>query len=195
MRLTCANSRGAIRTSCSSNCSTTDSDIAAVSIVASTYSRTRLDASGINYTALDNDISTVMIVCTTNTWSVSSGTGVERAGALDGQGAVGGSIVVAGCKWDDSGDAKTTFFTIMPAVKYKWAVQKYVSWYSKAAIGIMFTSDSGMSRDNRKDDKSSASFNFQVSFVGLEFGSAFRGFVELGVGEQGIILGGVRYKF
>jgi hypothetical protein len=81
---------------------------------------------------------------------------------------IGAVATIAGCKWDDSGDAKTTFFTIMPAVKYNWAVQKYVSWYSKAAIGIMFTSDSGMSKDNRKDDKSSASFNFQASFVGLE---------------------------
>jgi hypothetical protein len=29
----------------------------------------------------------------------------------------------------------------------------------------------------------------------LEFGSQIRGFAELGVGEQGFLLGGVRYKF
>ena len=31
--------------------------------------------------------------------------------------------------------------------------------------------------------------------LGVEFGSAFRGFCELGFGEKGILCAGVRYKF
>ena len=38
--------------------------------------------------------------------------------------------------------------------------------------------------------------NWQVSLIGIEAGSpTVRGFAELGTGEQGIILAGVRYKF
>ena len=34
-----------------------------------------------------------------------------------------------------------------------------------------------------------------VSALGAEFGSQFRGFVELGFGERGVVTAGVRYKF
>ena len=61
---------------------------------------------------------------------------------------IGGIFAISGCKWDDTGDAKSKYYTVMPAVKYNWLNK-----------------------------------------------SAFRGFVELGLGEQGIILGGLRYKF
>ena len=36
---------------------------------------------------------------------------------------------------------------------------------------------------------------FQASLVGVEFGGKLRGFVEAGVGEQGIVLAGLKYKF
>jgi hypothetical protein len=36
---------------------------------------------------------------------------------------------------------------------------------------------------------------FQVSALGVEFGGKFRGFAELGVGDQGILQAGIRYKF
>ena len=39
-------------------------------------------------------------------------------------------------------------------------------------------------------------FNFQVSLIGVEAGNNHvRGFAEFGVGEQGIALAGIRYKF
>ena len=105
---------------------------------------------------------------------------------------IGGVFVVGGCKFDDSKDSKSTYFTIMPAVKYNWSVKKHISWYSKGAVGVTLRSQKGGA--SSKDD-SSATFNFQASLVGVEYGSAFRVFGELGIGEQGIILGGFRYKF
>jgi hypothetical protein len=36
---------------------------------------------------------------------------------------------------------------------------------------------------------------FQLSFIGVEFGSKFRGFAEAGIGDQGFIQAGIRYKF
>jgi hypothetical protein len=38
-------------------------------------------------------------------------------------------------------------------------------------------------------------FNWQLSLLGLEFGSSIRAFAEVGMGEQGIVLGGVRVRF
>lgn len=108
---------------------------------------------------------------------------------------LGAVFVVGGCKWDDSNDAKSTYYTIMPAVKYNWSVKKNVSWYSKAAIGLTLLSQSMDTKSTTKDDDASTSFNFQASFVGVEVGGALRGFAELGWGEQGIILAGLRYKF
>ena len=103
---------------------------------------------------------------------------------------IGGIAAVSGCKWDDDSDAKSVYYTLMPAVKYNWLNKKSFSMYSKAAVGVTFMSDSGT-----KDSDSKVVFNWQASLIGMEFGGAFRGFVELGMGEQGIILGGLRYKF
>lgn len=105
----------------------------------------------------------------------------------------GAIAAIGGCKWDDDGDAKSTFYTFMPAIKYNWSVSEHVSWYSKAAIGVTIGSDSGVKKDGKSD--SNTIFNWQATIVGVEFGSAFRGFVELGTGEQGIFIGGLRYKF
>lgn len=103
---------------------------------------------------------------------------------------VGAVAAIAGCKWDDEGDAKSRYYTIMPAIKYNWLNRTHFSMYSKAAVGITIFSESGT-----KNNKTTTVFNWQASLVGAEFGGAFRGFVELGTGEQGIILGGLRYKF
>ena len=103
---------------------------------------------------------------------------------------VGAVVALAGCKWDDSSDSKSTYFSVMPAVKYNWLNKSHFSMYSKAAIGPTFAAQSGGS-----ENKTDVVFNWQASLIGMEFGSAFRGFVELGMGEQGIILAGLRYKF
>jgi len=63
--------------------------------------------------------------------------------------------------------------------------------YSKAAVGLTVKTQSA----SGSDDKTKAVFNWQASAVGMEFGGAFRGFLELGMGEQGIVLVGLRYRF
>lgn len=46
------------------------------------------------------------------------------------------------------------------------------------------------------DSNSEVHVNWQISLLGIEAGgSTIRGFLELGTGEQGIALIGVRYKF
>lgn len=94
------------------------------------------------------------------------------------------------CKWSDNSNARSKYFAIMPAVKYNWLNRNHFEMYSKLAIGVLIgrESDAGT-------HKTKATFAWQATAVGAEFGSAFRGFLELGFGEQGTLVAGVRYKF
>ena len=86
----------------------------------------------------------------------------------------------------------------MPAVKFDWLRMKNFGMYSKLAVGATlrnekFNSDSSSSKDT---SDSEVHVNWQASFLGIEAGSpTLRGFLELGTGEQGIALVGLRYKF
>lgn len=94
------------------------------------------------------------------------------------------------------GERTRDYFTVMPAVKYDWVHKDHFALYSKVGAGIMIhkydEKDFEVNNHNKGTD---TFFMYQVSFVGLEFGKKVRGFFEAGVGEQGIILGGVKYKF
>ena len=99
---------------------------------------------------------------------------------------------------EKDGVIKNTYVTLMPAVKFDWLHKKHFGVYSKLAFGATlrnekFTSDS----NSRKDDSDSeVHVNWQASLLGMEFGGpTIRGFLELGTGEQGIALVGLRYKF
>ena len=83
------------------------------------------------------------------------------------------------------------YYTLMPAAKFDWYNSKCFGAYSKLGAGVTLRSEKyGDESDNVLH------FNWQASLIGLEVGSRqIRAFGELGVGEQGIILGGVRYKF
>ena len=97
------------------------------------------------------------------------------------------------------GDAKKTNFTIMPSAKYYWSNKEHFGFYSKIALGATFHSEKSNSNKYQSDnyDKSKVYFATQVSPVGLEAGvKNFRGFLEAGWGEQGVIaLIGLRAKF
>ncbi len=90
------------------------------------------------------------------------------------------------------------FFTLMPSVKFNWLRKNHFGMYSKIAAGGTYDS-AEYTRDGASESNKTTSefhFNFQLSLLGAEFGSGqFRGFAELGVGEQGFALAGLRYKF
>jgi len=96
------------------------------------------------------------------------------------------------------GVRKNTYLTLMPAVKLDWLRKKHFGMYSKLAFGATLRSEKYTSdTDSNKDESDSeVHVNWQASLLGMEFGSpTFRGFLELGTGEQGIALVGLRYKF
>lgn len=95
-----------------------------------------------------------------------------------------------------AGDRTRTYFTLMPAIKYSWVNNDHFAFYSKLAVGGTLMNEKGNNDDVKKSENDSKLyFAFQVSALGIEFGGKLRGFLELGAGEQGIALAGLKYKF
>lgn len=97
------------------------------------------------------------------------------------------------------GDITRNYFTLMPAVKFDWLRKKHFGLYSKAAFGATLREETATSHDTTKDPSKHdymVHINWHTTLIGIEAGGSYlRGFVEAGVGEQGTVLGGLRYKF
>ena len=110
----------------------------------------------------------------------------------------------AGCKAEDDktrkDDLTESFFTVMPSVKFNWLRKKNFGMYSAVSAGVMFCSvscnDNAKTNDPKAKDETLTTFMFQATALGAEFGGEqFRGFVEAGLGEKGLLCAGLRYKF
>ena len=89
-----------------------------------------------------------------------------------------------------NGEFKLGCLSAMPLVKFAWLNRAHVGLYSKLAAGA------GYFFANGSDSKDNFSVAFQVTPVGMDFGGEqFRGFVELGLGMQGLANVGVRWLF
>lgn len=90
-----------------------------------------------------------------------------------------------------------SYFSFMPSVKFNWLRKNNWGLYSKVAAGVTyihFAKESLVIED--KETVNDLLFNFHASLIGVEAGNQHvRGFAELGVGEQGVALAGVRFKF
>ena len=95
------------------------------------------------------------------------------------------------------GDSKKQFITVMPAVKIDWLRKKNWGLYSKAAVGATYINEKhNADGKNESTSDNRVRFNFQATLIGCEAGTQnIRGFAELGMGEQGCVLAGIRYKF
>lgn len=94
------------------------------------------------------------------------------------------------------GERTRNYFAVMPAIKYYWVNKEHFGLYSKAALGLMMMFESEKQNGQSSADNTNPYFMCQVSPIGLEAGGKnFRGFVEAGVGEQGFLLAGLRFKF
>jgi len=95
------------------------------------------------------------------------------------------------CKINDlvtsaSGTKKIDYICVMPSIKSIWVNQAHMSFYSHVAAGVLIdASKSG-----------SGGFAFQVDPFGMDFGGdKFRGFVQLGFGNLGIVQAGIKTCF
>lgn len=83
--------------------------------------------------------------------------------------------------------------SFMPAFRYTWLYKEHVGFYSQIAAGIDAMSEPEQ-EINTKDI--SAQFAFQATLLGFEFGGrSVRGFLEGGVGTQGVVVGGIKFAF
>ena len=94
-----------------------------------------------------------------------------------------------------------SYFSFMPSIKFNWLRKKNWGMYSKLAAGVTYAHFKQDDYDNgvATGEETTANdllFNFQASLLGIEAGGQnVRGFVELGMGEQGVALAGIRCKF
>ena len=93
------------------------------------------------------------------------------------------------------------FASVMPVVKFAWLNRAHVGMYSKLAFGAGMAFNNGNSGGDSSSDGGNkalenVTFAGQVTPVGIDFGGeTFRGFVEAGVGMQGVVNAGVRWQF
>ncbi len=91
-------------------------------------------------------------------------------------------------KYKSGEKTKNNFISIMPAFSYHWFVRDNFRMYSKVGIGAMVNIS--------QSSKPTYSYAFQASPIGADFGSqSFRGFLEAGIGFQGLLHGGIRFRF
>lgn len=99
-----------------------------------------------------------------------------------------------------TGRRTSDYFTIMPAVKFNWLRRQNWGMYSKVAVGYTRGDFTTTGKDSEgmptKETNGNNFFNFQATMAGIEAGGdRIRGFAELGFGEQGVLHGGVRFRF
>jgi hypothetical protein len=86
----------------------------------------------------------------------------------------------------------------MPSVKFNWLRKDHFGMYSKLAAGVSLCNfkSENENKNSESETENQVKFNWQASLIGIEAGgSRLRAFAELGFGEQGIGLLGIRYKF
>jgi len=111
---------------------------------------------------------------------------------------VGGVVSCAAFKEkESSGKNPMNCLALLPGVKLDWLRREQFGMYSKLCAGAAYLTSPGgdTETEDASDSSGSLIFNFQASLLGVEFGRGTRGFVEAGVGEQGFLLGGVRFRF
>lgn len=109
-------------------------------------------------------------------------------------------LSAGGSEEEKIGTARNTNLSLMPSAKFHWVRTKNFGFYSKLGVGVLFSMEKQEADSRFKDRKNYTQtdviFDFDITPIGLDFGSTvFRGFLELGMGEQGIGVLGLRYKF
>ena len=105
----------------------------------------------------------------------------------------GGSADIINKEDVKTGKSHYSAFVIMPSVKAFWFRKKHVAMYSKLSAGIMFIDDY---EEGSKSTDYSPLFSLQAGAVCVQAGGQrVRGFVELGIGMTGLIVGGISVAF
>ena len=101
---------------------------------------------------------------------------------------------------DNTGSIKpltANLFTIMNTAQVNWfrTASDMFGMYSKAAAGVVLVNYGLMVGTEDERTGTRPFFSPHLTAVGLEVGRDFRGFMELGVGMQGILQMGIKARF
>lgn len=81
-----------------------------------------------------------------------------------------------------------TSFCALATAKANWLRREHFAMYSKVRLGAMYLPTN--------ESENSFAFSPHISPIAIEAGSqSVLGFLELGLGVQGVIIGGIRYRF
>lgn len=139
-------------------------------------------------------------------WSTGA-IGVSYQRSLGKVVSVGGTFnyIRTACSFQDKNDPSITaknamdWFTLMATARFYWFKKRVVAMYSKIGVGAAVTGSSYVKHKGTEVEKGDYTFQwvkipaFQLSGVCVEFGGRFRGFVELGIGMEGILNAGIKY--
>ena len=106
--------------------------------------------------------------------------------------AVGGVVAYHNFRVKQS-DYSTDFtsYSLMPAVKLSWYNRDHFSSYSKLALGASLLHEATNGEATNR-----VSFNGQITFLGIDAGwKRLRIFGEIGFGQQGLAMTGIRYRW
>lgn len=107
-------------------------------------------------------------------------------GDLVSVGAMGG-VYLFFSQEEGKNDFNYANYCLMAGVKLHWYQREWFAAYSKFGFGASYL--------GYKKDDHPVHFAFQASLLGVEVGKRLCGFVEAGVGDQGVALIGARYRF
>lgn len=99
-----------------------------------------------------------------------------------------------------TGHFSIDWFFLMATARFYWFKSPNFAMYSKIGLGSGIAGvQSRQKVEDGRMDKSPYSAQFapaaQLSPVCMEFGGRLRGFLELGMGMEGIVTGGIKYYF
>lgn len=95
-----------------------------------------------------------------------------------------------------SGKFNNQFYTLMPAAKYYYFNHPHCGLYSKLAAGVSVCVSPDKDSNNLKDISTQVTPAGYICPIGVDFGGqTFRGFVEAGIGWQGVLNFGVKKMF
>ena len=90
-------------------------------------------------------------------------------------------------------DHRSVYASLMPSVKGRWFYRPHFAIYAKASAGVLFQHTSA---GENSSASSGVSFAAQLTPLACEFGGKnLKGFVELGLGMEGLVVLGLRYGF
>ena len=95
-----------------------------------------------------------------------------------------------------NGEAKRRNISFIPTAKFDWLRKKHFGLYSKAGFGMSIMYETQETKESTDFSDTTIIPNIHLTLIGIEAGSeTWRGFMEYGLGEQGIICAGLKYKF